>query len=104
MDPPEEIADKKTAGRHGKGCRHVGHGPLAGPDPWLPHDLKAVGNRLDARVGPCAHGVSPEDEGKDPDHAYGAQVVAEFAVNASHDRAEVRRCGSVSRRRAARCG
>ena len=82
LDAPEEVADKETAGRYGEGRGHIGHGPLARPDPRLPHDLKAVGDGLYARISPCAHGVGPEHEGEDPEHAYGAEVVAEIAVNA----------------------
>ena len=77
-DAPKEVADKETSGRDGKGRSHIGHGPLARPDPRLPHDLKAVGNGLDARISPGAHGVGPEHEGEYPEDAYGAKVVARF--------------------------
>ena len=87
--PPKQIADEKTACRHRKGCCHVGHGPLAGPYPWLSHDLKTIRDRLDARVGSCAHRVCPQDKGKNPDQAYGPHVVAQIAVNASHDGPEI---------------
>ena len=82
MHSPEEITDEKTACGDGKGCGHVGHGPLARLHPGLAHDLQAVGDRLDARVRSCAHGIGPQKKGENADEADGAQVMVEVAVDA----------------------
>ena len=41
---------------------HVDHGPLAVLDAGLAHDLEAVRDGLDARVGAAAQGEGPQEE------------------------------------------
>ncbi len=90
-DPPEEVAEEEARRGDRKGRGHVGHGALARSYPWLAHDLQAVGDGLDARVGACAHGIGPEHEGEDAEYAHDAEVMAEISVNLPHDGLDIGR-------------
>ena len=62
VDVEQQVADQDAAGGEGQRDRHVDHGPLAGGDARLAHDLEAVRHRLDAGVGAAAEGVGAQQQ------------------------------------------
>src|ERR1700693_1416214 len=66
----EEVKDKQAARSDRERKRHQCHRASGGLDLSLPHDMQAVGNRLDPGIGPGSHRVCSQ---KYAEHAHQAQ-------------------------------